>query len=106
MKALPDKLSWSLHYTPQDVQSSETSRFSWGDERAAHLECLSHYLFATAISAGRPEGIRVVQARVCCLFCLVQDVMWWEGPDFMGRQENVQSFVVSSIGWRKIPTVL
>ena len=32
--------------------------------------------------------------------------MWWEGPDFMGRQENVQSFVVSSIGWRKIPTVL
>ena len=32
--------------------------------------------------------------------------MWWEGPDFMGWQENMQSFVVSSIGWRKIPTVL
>lgn len=30
MKALPDKLSWSLHYTPQDVQSSEASRFCLG----------------------------------------------------------------------------
>ena len=47
----------------------------------------------------------MIQTGVCCLLCLVEDVVWWKGPDFMGRQKDVQSFVIYWVGWWEVPAI-
>ena len=97
----PDRLKCYRLYTRNDVGMLP----KYGSEYMNHLKCLCYCLFPAAVPAGRPERVCVVETWMCCLLCLVEDVVWWKGPDFMGWQKNVKRFILCCIGWRKIPSI-